>query len=70
MEGGSLKKTLTETGSGLVEVPGLLQRHAGLEWLTAKTLLVGMGFWCMLCHNYNEEPQNSLGNCLGPYGSS
>ena len=29
-------------------------------------LLIGVGFWGPLCYTYNKEPQNSIGNYLGP----
>ena len=29
-------------------------------------LIIRVGFWRLLYYNYNEEPQNSIGNYLGP----
>ena len=31
-------------------------------------LLIRIGFWGPLYCNYNKEPQNNIGNYLGPYG--
>ena len=32
-------------------------------------LIIRIGCWCILYYKYNKEPQNSIGNYLGPYST-
>ena len=40
-----------------------------VPWPNVGALIIRIGFWGPICYNYNQEPQNNIGNCLGPYTS-
>ena len=38
-----------------------------VEYYNVGALIIRIGFWGPLYYNYDKEPQNSIGNYLGPY---